>query len=209
MEQQMGLSAVIDGLRFYFTADGSSINREGYMRSSIHCYNGISTRTGLIKTAQSFYNADPYICVAAHSNGFATHSDTRHEFLEWSVKTTDVITSCLVPGHSEIGFNPYWATFYPAKSEVQPGDDLQLFLRIINVADQGIPCRILFKGSEDIFFGERVVETLIGPGETAEIPVSIHLDKKGRMGTHLITADIEYGKEIFGALPVGYIVTDE
>jgi len=209
MEQQMGLSAVIDGLKFYFTADGSSINREGYMRSSIHCYNGISTRTGLIKTAQSFYSADPYICLAAHSNGFATHNDTRLDFVEWAVKTTDVITSCLMPGHSEIGFNPYWATFYPAKSHVHPGGDVQLFLRIINVADQGVPCRIILKGPDDIEFGEKVVETLIGPGETAEIPVRMHVGKKGRVGTHLITADIEFGNEIFGALPVGYIITDE
>ena len=65
------------------------------------------------------------------------------------------------------------------------------------------------KGSDDIIFDERVVETLLGPEETTEIPVRIHVGEKGRKGTHIITADVEFSNEIFGALPVGYIVTDE
>ncbi len=47
MEEQMGLSAQVDGIKFYLIADGSYLSREGYMRSSIHCYNGISISTGL------------------------------------------------------------------------------------------------------------------------------------------------------------------
>ncbi|KPL10383.1 MAG: hypothetical protein AMS26_21505 [Bacteroides sp. SM23_62] len=209
MEQQMGLSVLVDGLKFYFTADGSSSNRNGYMRSSIHCYNGISTRTGLIKTAQSFYEADPYICIPAHSNGFTTHNDTRQEFREWAVKTTDAITGLLSPGHSELGFNPYWCTFYPAKIKINPGEEKQVMLRINNTANHGVSGKIWLKSSDEIVFRKEKMDYLIAPGTNTGIPVIIKARQKARPGTHIITADIEFDDEFFGEYPQGYITIDE
>ena len=209
MEQQMGLSALVDGLKFYFIADGSSINRDGYMRSSIHCYNGISTHTGLIKTAQSFYEADPYICLPAHSNGFATHNDARQEFREWSMKTTDAITNLLPPGHSETGFNPYWASFYPAKVTMKPGREKKVFLRITNRANHSVSGKIRLKSSDDIFFRDKTINYDLEPGENGNIPVIIKVKDIVRPGIYIVTADLEFDKTLFGEFPQGYIIIDE
>ncbi len=209
MEEQMGLSALVDGIKFYLIADGSSINREGFMRSSIHCYNGISTHTGLIKTAQSFYEADPYICLPAHSNGFATHNDTRQEFREWTLKTTDAITNLLPPGQSETGFNPYWASFYPAKITMSPGQEKQVVLNIINRANHPVSGRIWLKTSDDIEFNKKMVDYVIEPGENGAIPIIIKAKDRSQPGTHILTADIEFDNELFGEFPQGYIIIDE
>ena len=209
MEQQMGLAVRIDGIKFYFTADGSSSNREGYMRSSIHCYNGISTHTGLIKTARSFYDADPYICLPAHSNGFATHSDTRLEFIEWAMTTTDIITALLPPGHSEIGFNPYWTSFYPAKKTMIPGEKEQVVLRIKNTASHHISGKAWLKSHDDIIFPEKALSYDLGPGQEGEIPVEIKVKAGCLPGTYIITADIKFDHEFFGEYPQGYIIIDE
>ena len=209
MEEQMGLAVRVDNIKFYFTADGSSSNREGYMRSSIHCYNGISTKTGLIKTARSFYDADPYICIPAHSNGFATHTDTREEFMDWAMKTTDAIQSLLPPGHSEIGFNPYWITFYPAKESMKPGERKQVVLRIKNTADRTVSGKAWLKSHDDITFPEKVLNYELGQGEMREIPVEIKIKTSCRPGTYIITADIEFGHEFFGEYPQGYIIINE
>ncbi len=209
MEEQMGLSAKVDGIKFYLTADGSSSNREGYMRSSIHCYNGISTHTGLIKTAQSFYDADPYICMPAHSNVFATHPDTRQEFIEWAMKTTDAITALLLPGHSELGFNPYWTSFYPAKITMNPGEEIQLVLSIKNTASHSVSGKIWLKSYDDIVFQEKTMDYVLEPGENGKIPVEIKVKKNCRPGTYIITADIEFDNQFFGEYPQGYIQIDE
>jgi glyoxylase-like metal-dependent hydrolase (beta-lactamase superfamily II) len=209
MEEQMGLAARIDGISFYFTADGSASNREGYMRSSIHCYNGISTRTGLIKTARSFDEADPYICIPAHSNGFATHSDTRKEFLEWAMGTTDIITALLPPGHAEIGFNPYWTTFYPAKQIIAPGERKQVMLRIKNTANKPVSGRAWPKSHERIMIPKKAISFELGPEEEGEIPVDIKVKRGCQPGTYIITADIEFGHEFFGEYPQGYIIVNE
>ncbi len=209
MEEQMGLAARIDGIRFYFTADGSASNRQGYMRSSIHCYNGISINTGLIKTSRSLYDADPYICIPAHSNGFATHSDTRQEFMEWAMGTTDAIVSLLPPGHSEIGFNPYWTTFYPAKQTMAPGEKKQVMLKIKNTASQPVSGKAWLKSHDDILFPDKALNYQLGPGEEGEIPVDIKVKPDCLPGTYIITADIEFGHEFFGEYPQGYIIVNE
>ncbi len=209
MEEQMGLSALVDGLKFYLIADGSSINRDGYMRSSIHCYNGISTHTGLIKTAQSFYDSDPYICLPAHSNGFATHHDTRLEFREWAMNTTDAITGLLPPGQSETGFNPYWASFYPAKITMSPGQEKQVVLNIMNRANHSVSGKIWLKSSDHIEFKKKMVNYVIEPGENGAIPIIIKAKDTGQSGTHILTADIEFDKTFFGEFPQGYIIIDE
>ena len=209
MEEQMGLAARIDNIKFYFTADGSSSNREGYMRSSIHCYNGISTRTGLIKTARSFYDADPYICVPAHSNGFATHSDTRQEFIEWAMSTTDVITALLPPGHAETGFNPYWTTFYPVKKTMITGERKQLVLRIKNTTSHHVSGKAWLKSHDDIVFPQKEINYDLGPGENGEIPVEIKVKEGCQPGSYIITADIEFNNEFFGEYPQAYIIVDE
>jgi glyoxylase-like metal-dependent hydrolase (beta-lactamase superfamily II) len=209
MEEQMGLGARIDGIHFYFTADGSSSNREGYMRSSIHCYNGISTTTGLIKTARSFYEADPYICIPAHSNGFAIHPDTREEFLNWAITTTDIITALLPPGHSEIGFNPYWTTFYPAKTVMDPGEKRQVMLRIRNAASHPVSGKARLKSHKSITFPDPVLEYELAPGEVGELPVDIWVKANSMPGTYMITADIGFDNEYFGEYPLGYVIVNE
>jgi glyoxylase-like metal-dependent hydrolase (beta-lactamase superfamily II) len=209
MEEQMGLAVRVDNIKFYFTADGSSSNREGFMRSSLHCYNGISANSGLIKTARSFYEADPYICVPAHSNGFATHSDTRQEFMDWAMSTTDAIISLLPPGHSEIGFNPYWTTFYPAKSTMEPGEKKQVALRIKNTSGNQVAGKAWLKSHDDIIFPQKILNYELGPEEEIEIPIEIKVKADCRPGTYIITADIEFDKEFFGEYPQGYIIINE
>ncbi len=205
----MELSLLADGLKFYFCADGSSSSRYGYIRSSIHGYNGISIRTGLIKSAWSFYEADPYICVPAHSNGFAIHNDTREEFRDWAVRTTDAITGILPPGRSEIGFNPYWCRFYPAKMKMARRGKKQVVLRIDNTENHAVSGKIFLKSSDEIIFPEKQMDYFIPPGTTKEIPVILEASQKGRPGTHIITADIEFDGEQFGEYPMGYITIDE
>ncbi len=209
MEEQMGLGVRVDGIKFYFTADGSSSNRHGYMRSSIHCYNGISTMTGLIKTARSFYNADPYICIPAHSNGFAIHTDTPKEFIDWAITTTDIIKDLLPPGHSEIGFNPYWATFYPAKIFTGPGEKRRVVLRLTNAASHPVSGKVWLKSHAIISFPDQVLGYELGPGEVGSIPVDFKARPGAFPGTYIITADIEFDGEYFVEYPEGYITIDE
>ncbi len=164
---------------------------------------------GLNKTAQSFYEADPYICLPAHSNAFALHNDARGEFREWARKTTDDITSVLPPGRSEIGFNPYWASFYPATLKLKPGGETEVVLHMINKEQHSVSGTIRMKSSDDLVFRDETIDFELKPGENGAVPVSIKAKKTGRPGTHIITADLEFDGEFFGELPQGYIQIDE
>jgi hypothetical protein len=163
----------------------------------------------LVTTARSFYEADPYICIPAHSNGFAIHSDTRREFVEWAMATTDIITALLPPGHAETGFNPYWTTFYPARQTMSPGDRHKVTLRIRNPGSKPVSGKAWPKSHDDIIFSEKALYFELEPEEEGEIPLDIKVKKGCRPGTYIITADIKFGHEFFGEYPQGYIVVHE
>lgn len=209
MEEQMGLLAQVDELRFYFLADGTYLSRESNIRNAIHCYNGISLSTGFLKSAQSFYDANPYIGVPAHANCFATQDNARDEYVEWAVKATDAIKSLLTPPNLEMGYNPYWATFYPAKVRIKAGEETRIALRLKNKADYVINGKFLLKSYGDILLDQKPVEYILGPGETKDFSILVKSKKTARAGIHIVTADIEYNHKLYGELPQGYVQIDE
>ena len=209
MEEQMALFALVDDLKFLFLGDGTASNNEGHLRSAIHGYNGISLATGLIGTAKSVYNASPYICVPAHSNGFATHEDTRDEYMAWVVNTTDAIAALLKPHLPETGYNPYWASFYPARIKGKPGEEATMVLRLKN------PDKSLARGSfrlkcyGDFKTDQDVVEFSLKPGEVKDIPFVIQCNNKAAAGLHIVTADITIEEEVYAEFPQGYVEVNE
>jgi len=205
MEEQMALSATVDDLRFLFIGDGTSSDRESHIRSAIHGYNGISLTTGLIGTARSFCDAKPYICVPAHSNGFATHDDTRDEFMDWAVKTTDIIRAILPSGLPEMGYDPYWTTFYPARLKVKPGEQVRIALRLRNSGENWIRGQFRLKKYGNISFSQEVYLYELKPGEMKDIPLLVEVSAVPSPGIHIITADILCNDELFAELPQGYL----
>ena len=205
MEEQMALSASVDGLRFLFIGDGTSSNKESHIRSAIHGYNGISLATGIIATAESFYDADPYICVPAHSNGFATHEDTRGEFMDWAVNTTDVIRAILPPDLPEMGYNPYWATFYPARTRVKPGEHVRIALRLRNSGNNRIRGQFRLKNYGNISFSQEEYPYDLKPGEMKDIPLLVQVSAIPAPGIHIITADIICNDELYAEFPQGFL----
>jgi glyoxylase-like metal-dependent hydrolase (beta-lactamase superfamily II) len=208
-EQQMGLYTKIDGLDFYLVADGTRYSKNGNIRCSIHCYNGITLSSGMIKTAQSLYRANPYICLPAHSNVFGVASDDKNEFLNWATETTDAIRSLLAPPLQDLGYDPYWATFYPIRVRVRAGKETETSLRLKNYSNHPITGKYRLKSYGDIIIGNKTIEYELQPGETAYFPVKIKSKSSARNGIHILTADIEYDKLLFGEYPQAYIEVNE
>ncbi len=205
MEEQMALFALVDDLKFLFLGDGTASNSEGHLRSAIHGYNGISLTTGLIRTAKTVYDASPYLCVPAHSNGFAIHEDTRDEYMAWAVNTTDAILSLLKPHLPETGYNPYWAAFYPARIKVLPGQKVKMALRIKNYCNTGISGHFRLKNYGNIIFEQEIYPYELKPGESKDICFTVKISKVPAPGIHIITADIYCDDELFAELPQGFL----
>ena len=209
MEEQMGLYAKVDDLDFYFLADGIGNRRDGKMGCALHCYNGITLKSGLMKTAQSFYEANPYICVSAHSNCFATNRDTRNEFMKWALETTDAITALLPTPYPEIAYDPYWAVFYPTRIIAKPGEEVQIAVRLKNHAEHSVTGKIWTRSYGNIIIEQEPVEYTLAPGEQKDFPFFVKINKNASSGVHIVTADIEYDGLMFAEFAHGYIQIDE
>jgi glyoxylase-like metal-dependent hydrolase (beta-lactamase superfamily II) len=207
-EQQMGLYAKVDGLDFYFIADGTGFSKEG-VRASIHCYNGLSLSSGLLKSAQSFSEANPYICLPAHSNVFATNGEDKEEFKEWASKTTDAIKDLLPPDNPDLAYDPYWASFYPARIHIKAGDKVEISLRLKNYSGKALTGKCRLKCYGDFTFENEVIAYEMKTGETKDFPVIVKSKKSAGKGIHIITADIEYDNTVFAEFPQAYLQIDE
>ena len=209
MNEQMGLSARVDDLPYYFIADGSGLSKDGHLRSSIHCYNGISLSEGLLKTAWSFNEAEPYICIAAHSNAFATQNGDGPEFLNWATRTTDAIFALLTPPCQELGYDPYWASFYPARFHVKAGTEVTIALRLKNYTTHILSGTFYPKAYGDISFVTNRIEYTLQPGETKDFPFMAQVRTKAGKGIHIITADINYNGQLYTEYPQAYLEIDD
>ncbi len=207
--QQMGLLAKADGLDFYLVADGLGYTKDGKLRSPIHCYNGLSLSTAIIKTAQSFVKASPYICLPAHSNVFAVSPNDKYEFLDWSIETTDAIRSLLPPPDQNLGFDPYWASFYPVRTKMKAGQQTKIVLRVKNDTGKTVSGRFKVTGYGDVVFENEGFDYELNPGETKDFPVRVKSKKSAGKGIHIVTADIEFDGNVFGEYPQAYIELDE
>lgn len=209
MEQQMALKADIDGITFYLVADGTGLSKEGNIRCPIHCYNGITLSSGLLKTATSFFEADPYICLPAHSNVFATNNNDKVEFVQWATETTDALTSLLPMPYPEFGYEPYWITFYPARVILKKGEETQVMIRIKNPAKASISGNIWPKFYGELNIEEAPIEFMLQPGEQKDFPLKIKVNKDAQAGINIITADVELNEKLMAEFPQGYIQIDE
>ena len=196
-EQQMGLYAKVDGLDFYLSADGTGYSKDGHIRCSIHCYNGLTLSTGLIKTAQSISQANPYICLPAHSNVFAVATEDK------------AITALLPPPIQDLGYDPYWASFYPTRVHIQAGEEAEIALRLKNYTNKPLSGKYRLKGYGDLILEKKAIEYNLNPSETKDFPVKIKSKDSAGKGIHILTVDIDYDKYIFGEYPQAYIEIDE
>lgn len=208
-EQQMALLGKIDGLDFYMVADGTGYTKNGNIRSPIHCYNDISLSSGLIKTAQSFISASPYICLPAHSNVFAVSPNDKYEFLHWSIETSDAIRSLLCPPYQDLGYNPYWASFYPVRMKLKSGQEAQTFLRLKNSSNKTVSGKFKIKCYGNVMFNNDIINYELSSGETKDFPVEIKFGNSAENGIYVVTADIDFGGQIFSEYPQAYIELDE
>ncbi len=179
------------------------------MGCAIHCYNGITLKSGLMKTAQSFYEANPYICVSAHSNCFTTNSNTRNEFMKWALETTDAITALLPGPNQEIAYDPYWAVFYPARIIAKPGGEVQIALRLKNHAEHSVKGKIWTRSYGDLIIEQGSLEYTLAPGEQKDFSLRVKINENASSGVHIVTADIEYDGFLFAEFAHGYIQIDE
>jgi glyoxylase-like metal-dependent hydrolase (beta-lactamase superfamily II) len=205
MSEQMALAVHTDGLKFLLLADGSACDRHGHIRSAIHCYNGISLNTCMIATATSLKEADPYICVPAHSNGFALCEDARDEYMEWAIRSTNAVSNLLQPELQEFYFNPYWAVMYPARIRVLPGDHATIALRIANSGLKPISGRAYFHGYSGVEPDKKDIYFVLSPGESMDYPLSVRIPGKAASGRYVITADLECNGEFFSEYAQGYL----
>lgn len=208
-EQQMGLFVNADGLAFYMLADGLGYSRDGKLRSPLHGYNGISLNSGLIKSAHSFIQANPYICLPAHSNVFAVSPNDKYEYYSWAIETSDAIRALLSPPLQDLGFDPYWATFYPVRTKCIKGEQIRVDLRLKNCSMNEVRGQYKIKSYGNLFIEDVFVGYQLKPGETKIFPVNILVDKKAKKGIHIITADIEIDGQTYAEYPQGYIEIDE
>jgi len=207
-EEQVALRVQVGRMSILLHGDSFGHTRNLPLRCSIHCYNGIRLKSGIMKTVRTFYEANSYMSVTPHGNCYAVVDKDREKFMEWGIETTSAIRDLLGPERADIGYNPYWVSYYPARAAAKEGEGVNVALRIVNDAEHDVCGFVRPRGYGDVEFevDEAVYEA--GRGEVCEVPLVVKVKKGARKGIHVLTADVEYDGELFGEPVTGYIVVE-
>lgn len=208
MEEQMALKVKVGEINFLLHGDSFGGTRNQPLRCAIHCYNGITLKSGIIKTVRTFYDAGSYVSVTPHGNCYAAVTTDKDKFLEWGIETTAAIRDLLGGEHADVGYNPYWATYYPVTTSAKGGESVDVVLRIVNDAERGVSGVVWPRCYGDVEFEVDKVGYEAKAGEVCEIPLSVKVKREARKGIHVLTADVEYDGELFGEPVIGYVVVE-
>ena len=123
-------------------------------------------------------------------------------------KTAAAIRDLLGGEHADVGYNPYWVTYYPARMAAKDGESVNVVLRIVNDAERRVTGVVWARGYGDVEFEVEEVEYEAKAGEVCEIPLMVKVKEGARKGIHVLTADVEYDGELFGEPVTGYVVVE-
>ena len=128
--------------------------------------------------------------------------------MEWGIETTSAIRDLLGPERANVGYNPYWVTYYPARVAAKEGESVSVVLRIVNDAQRDVSGFVRPRGYGDVDFEVNEVAYEVGRGEVCEVSLVVKVKKAARKGIHALTADVEYDGELFGEPVIGYVVVE-
>jgi hypothetical protein len=129
--------------------------------------------------------------------------------MEWAVETTDAIKALLPPELPEMGYDPYWASIYPAKIITSPGESVSMALRLKNRGHITISGKLRLKSYGNLIFEKVEYSFAIPPGETKDIGFTVKSADNASPGVHVVTADILCNTELFAEFTQGYIVLEK
>jgi glyoxylase-like metal-dependent hydrolase (beta-lactamase superfamily II) len=194
----LGLFGEIDGTRVAFTGDNLLAGTVSPLRAAAPVYRNKMLIDSIAVGVRRLMEFEPELLLTGHTGALRVDRRMLEDFHAWAKQLEGVFTKLVaVPAEINFALDPNFATLYPYRSSLAPGERLPLELRITNHGPRTALARAVLAVPPgwEARPAEAVAE--IGGGETAVLAfvVSATPDASGRA---VLCADLTLGSRRFG-----------
>lgn len=194
----LGLLGVVDGTRIAFTGDNLLAGSISPLRAAAPVYRNKMLVDSIALGAERLREHEPELILTGHTGAIEVNRRVLDDFITWARDLSDAFVKVVaVPDEVNFALDPNWATLYPYRSTITPGDRILLELRVTN------------HGAREAFLRASLA---LPPGWSAtpeESEISIYRGQDGAItfavavppdatGRHVICADVTLGERRYG-----------
>jgi glyoxylase-like metal-dependent hydrolase (beta-lactamase superfamily II) len=196
----LGLMGEVDGTRIAFTGDNLLAGSISPLRAAAPVYRNKMLVDSIAVGAERLREHEPELILTGHTGAIEVNRRILDDFIAWARDLSDAFAKVVaVPSEVNFALDPNWATLYPYRSTVKPGERALLELRVTNHG----PREAFLRASLALPPGwsatpeENEFSIYTGQDGAIAYAVSVPPDATGR---HVICADVTLGERRYGWL---------
>jgi glyoxylase-like metal-dependent hydrolase (beta-lactamase superfamily II) len=194
----LGLFGEIDGTRVAFTGDNLLAGTVSPLRAAAPVYRNRMLIDSIAVGVRRLMEFEPELLLTGHTGALRVDRKMLEDFHAWAKQLEGVFrTLVAVPAEVNFALDPNFATLYPYRSTVRPGQRLELELRVTNHGAAEAAARASLTLSPGWAAEPAEAGGPIGAGATGafRFGVTVPGDAAGR---HVLCADLTLGPRRWG-----------
>ncbi|MDC7233337.1 MAG: MBL fold metallo-hydrolase [Spirochaetales bacterium] len=201
-EYHAALVTEMDGRTILFAGDSVYKPLDGYILRG-ESSNGwniclLGEGKGYSRCARVLKEVQPDYLASAHHSMIPVDSRRIEEYGSWAQNTAEMMENLVYGRNANFSCDPGWASFYPFRSIVDPGERFQTSVRIRNHEDRTVSVNIRPVLPEGWGCSPAVREGAVPPGETGEFLFEITAGagtfRRTVLTAHVVCDGIDYGQ---------------
>jgi glyoxylase-like metal-dependent hydrolase (beta-lactamase superfamily II) len=114
----------------------------------------------------------PDVLLTGHGGAVDCDPSQIAKWQQWMDRWTTLFEGIIDRPNADYGMDPQWVEFYPYKTRVRPGDELQYEVRVRNHDAEKKTGTLLFRADPGVRLSTERIDIVVAAGETSAFPVT-------------------------------------
>ncbi len=134
----------------------------------------------------------PDMLLTGHGGAVDCDADQIAGWQQWMDRWTELFEGIIDRPHANYGMDPQWVEFYPYKTRVHPGDELQYEVRVRNHDTEQKSGTLLLHASAGVRLSTERIDISVEAGETMAFAVTAIFPESRQSHSWTVVADVTW-----------------
>jgi glyoxylase-like metal-dependent hydrolase (beta-lactamase superfamily II) len=134
----------------------------------------------------------PDMLLTGHGGAVDCKAEQIASWQGWMDRWTTLFEGIIDRPNADYGMDPQWVEFYPYKTRVRPGDELQYEIRVRNHDTVDKSGRLVLSGTPGVQFSTEAIDIAVAAGETAAFEVTARFPDSYQTHAWTLTVDVTW-----------------
>ena len=134
----------------------------------------------------------PDVLLTGHGGAVDCQAEQIARWQQWMDRWAELFDGIIDRPNADYGMDPQWVEFYPYKTRVRPGDELQYEVRVHNHDVEPKSGRLVFRATSGVRLTVHSIDIAVAAGDTAAFPVTAVFPESRQSHAWTIVADVTW-----------------